>query len=71
MTKSLPLFILEVAVIAAPTAALAQSTQTSRCTTDILDPDLAVQRLEWARRCGLTRNTAGPNSWFDSAAAKI
>ncbi|HEX8115245.1 MAG TPA: hypothetical protein VF516_46275 [Kofleriaceae bacterium] len=68
MAKSLFLFILNVAIIAVPTAVLAQSTP-PRCSTDALDPDLAVQRLEWARMCGLTRNTGGVNSAFDSTAA--
>lgn len=69
MTKFTFLFIFTMTVIAVPSAALAQSMQSSRCTTDNLDPNLALQRIEWARRCGLTRNTAGPNNWFDSTAA--
>lgn len=68
MTKLILLFMLPVALLAVPGPVLA-STQGSRCTTDSLDPDLAIQRLEWARKCGLLRNTAGPNSWFATDAA--
>jgi hypothetical protein len=68
MTKFILLFILQVAVLAVPASVLA-SPQGSRCATDSLDPDLAIQRVEWARKCGLLRNTAGPSSWFESGAA--
>jgi hypothetical protein len=68
MTKFILLFILQIALLGVPASALA-SAQGSRCATDSLDPDLASQRIEWARKCGLLRNTGGPNSWFESEAA--
>jgi hypothetical protein len=40
-----------------------------RCSTDRLDATAALQRLEWARRCALTRNTAGAGSYISSTRA--
>ncbi|WP_164011240.1 cell surface protein [Pyxidicoccus trucidator] len=52
-----------------PSAALAEDTQQNRCGSDYLTPDQAIARSEWARRCGLLRNTAGASSWYSSGAA--
>jgi hypothetical protein len=59
MTNSTFKLVLPIALIAAPAVALAEPTQEWRCATDSLDPTAALQRLEWARKCGLTLNTNG------------
>jgi hypothetical protein len=69
MSKSTLTFILKFSLIATPCAALAEPAQEFRCSTDSLTPAKALQRLEWARKCGLLQNSAGPNNWFPSAAA--
>jgi hypothetical protein len=52
---------------AAPRLVRAEPIQEARCTTDSLEPAEALQRIAWARRCGLLRNTGGPATWFSSA----
>lgn len=42
-----------------------------RCALDSLNPAQAIQRIEWARKCGLTLNTAGSNSTFTSERGAI
>jgi hypothetical protein len=69
MRKSALPIIVELAVVVAPTLAMAQPTQEFRCAADPLPADAAVQRLEWARRCALTTNTGGPNSSVPSTRA--
>ena len=66
MHKPTVLSVLQIALIAAPATALAEPQQEWRCNTDSLEPAEALQRLEWARKCGLTRNTGGPTSWVFS-----
>ena len=60
------LLIVTLAFIVAPSVAQAQPTAMLRCTTDQLDATAILQRLEWARKCALTTNTAGPASWINS-----
>jgi subtilisin-like proprotein convertase family protein len=43
----------------------------SRCSTDTLSAAQAIARLEWARKCSLTLNTAGPNDTFTSERGAI
>jgi hypothetical protein len=69
MNKSTLKLILKAALLVAPSAALAEPVQEWRCTTDSLDPTAALQRIEWARKCGLTTNSGGPNSWISSTKA--
>jgi subtilisin-like proprotein convertase family protein len=64
MNKSILELTFAATVIAAPTTVFAQGT---RCSTDSLGVAQAMARLEWARKCSLTLNTAGPNSTFTSA----
>ncbi|MBN8226848.1 hypothetical protein JYK02_04915 [Corallococcus macrosporus] len=52
-----------------PCSALAQDPQQARCGSDFLTIDQAIARSEWARRCGLWRNTGGAAAWFSSTAA--
>ncbi|MCY1043792.1 hypothetical protein OV208_20905 [Corallococcus sp. bb12-1] len=52
-----------------PSFAHAQDPQQTRCNSDALTTTQAVARTEWARRCGLTRNTGGATSWFTTNAA--
>jgi hypothetical protein len=52
-----------------PAGARAEDPQVNRCATDFLTQEQAVARTEWARRCGLLRNTAGANSWVASTSA--
>ena len=68
MNKSLN-FLLKAAIVAAPITAMAEPTQEWRCSTDSLDPTAALQRLEWARKCGLTLNSGGAGSWISSTRA--
>jgi subtilisin-like proprotein convertase family protein len=63
MSKSTLQLIFAAALIAAPTTVFAQG---SRCSTDSLGVAQAIARLEWARKCSLTLNTAGPNNTFTS-----
>lgn len=60
--------IFAVIFAAVPATVFAQPVIQARCTTDSLDPVQAEARLEWARKCGLTRNTSGPDSWFEDFA---
>lgn len=60
---------LQLALAAAPVTALAQPAPEWRCLTDSLDAAAALQRLEWARTCALTTNSAGPASWVSSTRA--
>jgi hypothetical protein len=69
MNKSRLKFILKVTLVAAPTTAMAEPIQEWRCTTDSLGTTAALQRIEWARKCGLTTNSSGPDSWFLSTKA--
>lgn len=61
--------ILKAALVVTPSIALAEPMQEWRCSTDSLDPASALQRIEWARKCGLTTNSAGANNWFSSTKA--
>lgn len=56
-------------VLALPSPALADFTQQSGCATDALDAKKALQRLDWARKCGLLTNSGGTGSWFASTRA--
>ncbi|WNG58478.1 cell surface protein [Archangium gephyra] len=55
--------ILRAALILSSTTVLAEPIQEWRCTTDSLTPTAALQRIEWARKCGLTKNSDGPANW--------
>ncbi|HET9624875.1 MAG TPA: Hint domain-containing protein [Kofleriaceae bacterium] len=64
------------ALAAAPTSALAQSVQVVRCqTVDNIDIPTGLNRIEWARKCGLTQNTGAlphtgnPANFFQSTKA--
>ncbi|WP_225409920.1 Hint domain-containing protein [Stigmatella hybrida] len=37
-----------------------------RCTDDSLDPAQAIQRNEWARKCGLAYNSGGTGAYFNT-----
>jgi hypothetical protein len=65
MTKSTLLLILtlSISLLTLPTTAQAQSVLQVRCSVDSLDAIAALQRVEWARKCGLLTNTGGPNSF--------
>jgi hypothetical protein len=69
MNSMLACPILAAAITLVPAAALAEISQESRCQSDSLDTTEAVQRLEWARQCGLLTNTGGSASWVDSVHA--
>ena len=69
MNTSTLKLILNVVLVTAPTAAVADPIQEWRCASDSLSPSAALQRLEWARKCGLTTNTGGPGSAIDSSKA--
>ena len=58
--------ILVAAIALVSPAALAQVVQGSRCQSDSLDTTQAIDRLEWARQCGLRTNSGGPDSWVNS-----
>lgn len=62
-----PLTLLWVCLLAS--SARAQDPQMNRCNNDALTNDQAIARAEWARRCGLMRNTGGASSWFTTNAA--
>jgi len=49
--------ILAAALVAAPTTAFAQISVVRCQTVDNIDIPTALNRIEWARKCGLTRNT--------------
>ena len=66
MKKSTLTFVLKLALVATPVVAVAEPAQEWRCASDSLDPTAALQRLEWARKCGLLTNTGGVNSWVNS-----
>jgi hypothetical protein len=66
MTRSTLQLIVTFALVAAPATAMAQPVLMARCAADTLDATATLQRLEWARRCALLTNTAGPNSSFPS-----
>ncbi len=53
----------------AASAASAQSIQEFRCSADALDASMALQRLEWARKCGLLVNSGGAANYFSSGRA--
>lgn len=67
--------VLVAALVAAPTAAFAQTVQQTRCTADSLSVQQATARLAWARKCGLLNNTGAtphtgnPFNFFQSAKA--
>jgi Bacterial pre-peptidase C-terminal domain len=65
MTRFLQVTLALVSFASLPMAAQAQITEW-RCMTDSLDASQTKARIEWARRCGLTTNTNGPTSWFNS-----
>jgi hypothetical protein len=64
------------ALAAAPTSVFAQSVQVVRCqTVDSIDIPTGLNRIEWARKCGLTLNTGSipktgnPANFFQSTKA--
>lgn len=64
------------ALVAAPTSVFAQSIQVVRCqTVDNIDIPTGLNRIEWARKCGLTLNTGAapktgnPANFFQSTKA--
>ena len=63
------------ALVAAPTSVYAQIIQQTRCAIDSLSVQQAIDRLAWARKCGLTRNTGAvpltgnPANFFQSTKA--
>jgi hypothetical protein len=65
--------VLKVALVAAPLTssltASADAVQQFRCSTDSLDPAQGLARTQWARKCGLTTNSNGSGSSFDSTMA--
>lgn len=65
MTTSKHLF-LAAALLSLPSVALAEPVREARCTTDSLAPQQARDRLDWARRCGLTMNSGGAGSFINS-----
>ena len=69
LSTSILQFILMLALIMVPSMGLAEEVVQGRCFADLLTPSAAIQRIEWARRCALTTNTGGPDSWFLSARA--
>src|ERR1700759_1918671 len=72
MTRSTLKLIFIAALVAAPASVFAEVIIQVRCTTDSLDIPQALQRLEWARKCGLTLNTGSvpntgdPANFFES-----
>jgi hypothetical protein len=52
-----------------PLSALAEPVHEWRCSTDSLNSQQAAARIEWARKCGLTRNVLNPDAWFLSSRA--
>ncbi len=49
-----------------PTQAEAQPILQQRCAADSLNSSQAVQRLEWARKCGLIKNVGSPTYGIDT-----
>jgi hypothetical protein len=68
MNRSLLAALAVVSCVCFPAVARAQWAA-ARCTADNPDNVQAKARAEWARKCALTGNTAGPNSWFPSSKA--
>ena len=66
MNRSTIQLFIAAALVAAPTSVMAQGQQNARCSVDSLDPAQAVLRIEWARKCGLLLNTAGPGIIIES-----
>jgi hypothetical protein len=67
MDKKLWSVVVVLAAIAfLPSQAMAQPILLQRCNADTLDPAKAAIRLEWARKCGLTKNVGGPSNGFDT-----
>ncbi len=64
-TSKQKLFI-AAALVSLPSLAMAEPVREARCTTDSLTPAQAIARLDWARKCGLTANSGGSASWFNS-----
>jgi len=69
MNSKLACSILAAAITLVPATVLAEITQDSRCASDSLDTTQVLERLEWARQCGLINNTGGPTSWVNSVRA--
>jgi hypothetical protein len=69
MNKKVSRPILAAALTILPATALAEPVQEWRCNTDSLAPSQALQRIEWARKCGLTTNSGGSGSYFTSTKA--
>jgi hypothetical protein len=67
--------VLIAALVAAPSSVFAQTIQEVRCAVDSLSVQQAVNRLAWARKCGLTLNTGAvaktgnPANFFQSPKA--
>lgn len=63
------------ALVAVPTSVLADTIQEVRCAVDSLSVTQAINRLAWARKCGLTLNTGAvpktgnPANFFQSVKA--
>jgi hypothetical protein len=53
-------------VVLLPTMAEAQPILLQRCSADSLDVAQATARIEWARKCGLTKNVGSPTFGFDT-----
>jgi hypothetical protein len=60
---------LALGMVALAAPARADLTQLSGCATDNLDARMALQRLDWARKCGLLTNSSGAGSYFPSTRA--
>ncbi|HEX8109994.1 MAG TPA: Hint domain-containing protein, partial [Kofleriaceae bacterium] len=69
MNSKLTCSILAATITLVPTAVLAEISQESRCQSDSLDTTQVLERLDWARQCGLLTNTGGPASWVNSTHA--
>ena len=75
MNKATPRLILIAALLAASTPVFAEVIVQLPCSGDRLDVPGAIQRIEWARRCGLTLNTGSvpntgdPTNFFESTLA--
>src|ERR1700759_4392443 len=75
MNRSTLKLIFIAALVSAPASVFAEIIIQARCTLDSLPPSAAIQRLEWARRWGLTLNTGSvpntgdPANFFESTLA--
>ena len=69
MTPKLTRPLVTAALALVPAAATAETTQDWRCQSDSLDTTAALERIEWARQCGLIENTGGASSWVPSTRA--